>query len=341
MKPYYKLLNIRGLLPALGSLFLLASCSSYQYAGYDNDGIYSSSRTGEAYTANDYEESYEDALYYKNLFGEKAEQFAAVPEEGAIFTDIEAYSSGQYDSEMFGEEGLAYEPGRAAWGTDPDEISINIYNNYSPFYYAYGYPYYAGYFDPYWGPYYRYGYYNPYSYRFGYGYGYPYYHRGWSFGFHYGWGNYYAHRYSPYYYGNSYYNNYNRRDVAYNPGRRDSYSSEVRYRRNDDSRVSRIQNYSNSRNIRAAGTNRTDARTYQSRSTRVRATEPQRRSSDSYRTTTQRREVQTTRPAPTRSAPQMRTTRSTGNNNSTYRSSSSSGSRSSGTTTRSSRGRGN
>lgn len=346
MNRYYKLINLRSLVSVMGSMFLLASCSSYQYAGYENDGIYSSSKTGEAYTANDYEESYEDALYYKKLFGEKAEQFGAIPEEGAIFTDIESYTSGQYDAEMFGEEGLAYEPGRAAWGSDPDEISINIYNDYNPFYYGYGYPYYAGFYDPYWGPYYRYGYYNPY--RYGYGYGYPFAYHSWglNIGWSFGWGGYYGHRYSPYYYGHNYYPSYNRYDVAYSRGRRDTYSAGNRYRQsNNESRISRIQSYSNSRNVRAAGTSRIDARTYQTRTTRVNSSSiPNRRSSDSYRSSTQRREVVSPQTAPVRSSsPQVRTTRSSGNNNSTYRSSSSgSSTRSSGTTSsRSSRGRGN
>ena len=353
MKRYYKLLNLRSLATALGSLFLLASCSSYQYAGYDNDGIYSSPSNGEAYTDNDYEESYEDALYYKNLFGEKAEQFEAVPADGAIFTDIESYSSGQYDENMFGAEGLEYEPGRAAWGTDPDEIAINVYNNYphySPFYYGYGYPYayYGGFYDPFWGPrYYRYGFYDP----FYYGHPYAYNSWRWNIGFGFGWGGYYGygHRYSPWYPYGHYYDHYPRmyrRDVAYNASRRDAYSDTYRDRRavSSDSRISRIQGYSNSRNVRAAGTRVNDSRTYQTRSTRVRSTST--RSDDAYRSSSQRRSVPAVRSGSyENSRPAVRSSRSSRSNNSTYRSSSSStrstssGTRSS-SSSRSSRGRG-
>ncbi len=361
MKRYYKLLNVRGVLSALGSLFLLASCSSYQYAGYDNDGIYSSSKDGEAYTANDYEESYEDALYYKNLFGEKAAQFEAVPENGAIFTDIESYSSGQYSDEtMFGPEGLEYQSGNAAWGTNPDEIAVNVYNNY-PFYgsFGFGHPFYAGFYDPFYGPGFgRFGFHDPFYGpgfgRFGFHdpfyFGHPFAYNPWRWnvGWGFGWGGYYGfgHRFSPYYpYGGGfydYYPSYNRRDVAYNNGRRGSYSNDYRNRQaTSESRISRIQGYSNSRNVRAAGTRANDSRTYQSRSTRVRSSSDRRE--DAYRSSTQRRSVPAVRSsASERSRPAVRSSRSSRSNNSTYRSStntrSSSGTRS--TSSRSSRGRG-
>ncbi|MCC8360779.1 hypothetical protein [Salinimicrobium sediminilitoris] len=349
MKRYYKLLNVRSLLPALGSLFLLASCSSYQYAGYENDGIYSSSQSGEAYTANDYEESYEDALYYKNLFGEKAEQFGAVSQDGAIFTDVESYSSGQYDENMFGAEGMEYEPGRAAWGTDPDEIAVNIYNNYpayGSFYYPYGYPYYTGFYDPFWGPrYYPYGFYDP----FYFGSPYTYNSWRWNIGWGFGWGGYYGygHRYSPYHpYGgySNYYPYYNRSNVAYNTGRRDSYSNSYRDRQaNSESRISRIQGYSNTRNVRAAGTRVNDNRTYQTRSTRVRSSST--RTNDTYRSSSQRRSSPAVRSnSSSNPRPEARSSRSSRSNNSSYRSSSSNTrSSSSGTgssSSRSSRGRG-
>ena len=350
MKSNYKLLNVRSLLFAVSSLFLLASCSSYQYAGYDNDGIYSSSSQGEAYTANDYEESYEDALYYKNLFGQKASEFEAVPESGAIFTDVESYSSGQYEENMFGAEGLEYEPGRAAWGTDPDEIAVNIYNHnpfYSPFYhgFGFGYPYYGGFYDPFWGPrYHRFGFYDP----FWYGHPYAFNSWRWNIGWGFGWGGYYGYgnRYSPYFPYGGYYNNYpfyNRRDVAYNAGRRDSYSNVYRNRQvNAESRVSRIQGYSNTRNVRAAGTRVNDSRTYQTRSTRVRSSST--RSNDAYRSATQRRSVPAVRGRSyENSRPAVRSSRSSRSNNSSYRSSTQTRSSSGGTrssSSRSSRGRG-
>ncbi|MFD2518079.1 hypothetical protein [Salinimicrobium flavum] len=344
MKRYYKLFNFKAVIVAFGALLLLASCSSYQYAGYEDDGIYSSERT-EAYTANDYEESYEDALYYKRLFAEKSEQFARVPEEGAIFTDIESYTStGNFEDIEFMQQELDYQAGRAPWGNDPDEISINIYQD--PFFYPYygypyyGYPYYAGFYDPFWGPRY-YGYGHPF--RYGYGYGH-YSSWGWSFGF--GWNNYYRYGYHPYYGGHHYYPYYNRDRFAYNSGRRDSYR-DYSYNRSDVSaRSSRIQKYSNPRNVRAVRSN-ADARTYQTRTTRVRSSSTPVRRSESYNRSRNESNIRGMDNNRTRSnnSTRVRSTRSSNNNSSSVRSSSSNTrSSSSGNKTsssRSSRGRGN
>lgn len=340
MKRYYKLFNLRAIFFSFSALLLLASCSSYQYAGYDNDGIYSSDQD-EAYTANDYEESYDNALYYQQLFAEKADQFGNVPEEGAIFTDIEAYSSGAYDEDYM-QEDLDYTVGRAAWGSDPDEISINLYND--SFYYPYYRPYYAGFYDPFWGPNYYYGFgYYPYNYG---------YYGSWRFSIGWGW-NSWRYRYSPYYgyhhypyysghYYHPYYNSY--RNVAYNRGRRDSYANYNRSNRtNLDARTSRVRSYSNPRNVRAARSNY-DRRTYQTRSSRVRSTStPSRRSNSTYnrgRSSNSRAvRTQSTRSRSNNTSTRTRTSRSSSGNNNAVRSSSSS--RSSNSTSRSSRGRGN
>lgn len=345
MKRSYRLFNIRALFFSFSALLLLASCSSYQYAGYDNDGIYSSDRD-EAYTANQYEESYEDALYYKQLFAQKSEQFANVPEEGAIFTDIESYSSGAYD-EDFMQEDLDYTVGRAAWGSDPDQIAINIYQD--PFYRPYHYPYYAGFYDPFWG-------YPYYSHRYGYPYGY---YNSWSVGFGFGWSSWrYGHpyyspywrHYYPYYGGHNYNQYYNHRDVAYNNTRRNSYNDYDGYSRtNINTRSNRVQSYSNPRNVRAARSNsdyRTDSndRTYRTRSTRVRSTSTPARRNSTYSRSRSSGEVRAVRSTQTRSnnSTRVRSTRSSsGNNNNSAVRSSSSSSRSSGTSSRSSRGRGN
>lgn len=341
MKRYYKLLNLRAILSGFSALLLLASCSSYQYAGYDNDGIYSSSGEGEAYTANDYEESYENALYYKRLFAEKSQQFDNVPEEGAIFTDIEGYSStGEYDDAAFMEEGLDYQVGRAAWGSDPDRISINIYNDYNPFYNPYIHPFYAGFYDPFWGPYYDYYAYRPFGY--GYPYGYSYY-NSWRWNFGWGWGYGYGYRpYHPYYYyGHRYhYPSYNYRDVAYSSSRRNSYSDYNSIRSNrTDARSSRVQSYSNPNAVRAVRTN-SDPRTYQTRSTRVRSSSSDVRRNSEYNPSREVRQVRSTGTRRSNTSA-VRTSRSSSSNNVYRSSSSSSSSRSTGTSTRSSRGRGN
>ena len=355
MKPYYKLLNLRALLSGFGALLLLASCSSYQYAGYDNDGIYSSSPEGEAYTANDYEDSYEDALYYKQLFAEKSEQFETIGENGIIFTDVDSYTStGAYADQPFLEDGITYESGLPAWGSDPDEISINIYHDMfgNPFYNPYINPYYAGYYDPFYSPF-RYGWGYPYHYPYGYGgYGYAYSSWGWNVGWGFGW-NTWGHHYRPYYHGYwpGYYNShygYNPRNVAYNSGRRNSYSGSDyngSVRSNDTySRTSRVSRYSNPRDIRAGRSNLdVSNRTYSTRSTRVRSEASPLRRNDAYRTSErtfsrERSSVRTRSNADTR----VRTSRPSTYNSGTVRSSSSS-TRSSGSSSsgRSSRGRGN
>lgn len=347
MRRYYRLFNIRALFFSFSALLLLASCSSYQYAGYENDGIYSSDRD-EAYTANDYEESYEDALYYKQLFAQKSEQFANVPEEGAIFTDIDSYSSGAYDQD-FMQEDLDYTVGRAAWGSDPDQISINIYQD--PFYRPFFSPYYAGFHDPFWGyPYYNFGFGHPYGY-----------YSSWNFGFGFGWNSWRYGHYAPYwghhspffgghpYYGGYYYPYYDQRNVAYNTTRRNSYRDYDGYSRtNINTRSSRVESYSNPRNVRAARSTSkystdTDDRTYRTRSTRVRSnSSPVRRNSTYSRSSRSSSEVRSVRSTQTRgnNSTRVRSSRSSSGNNSAVRSSSSS-SRSSGTTSRSSRGRGN
>lgn len=342
MRRYYRLFNIRALFFSFSALLLLASCSSYQYAGYENDGIYSSDRD-EAYTANDYEESYEDALYYKQLFAQKSEQFANVPEEGAIFTDIDSYNSGAYDGD-FTQEDLDYTVGRAAWGSHADQISINIYQD--PFHRPFFSPFYAGFYDPFWG--------DPY---FHHGFGFPFgYYNNWNFGFGFGWNSWrYGHPYytpfwrhhSPFY-GNYFYPHYNQRSVAYNTTRRNSYRDYDGYNRtNINTRASRVQSYSNPRNVRAVRSNAdyrtsTNDRTYRTRSTRVRSTSSPVRRNSTYSRSRSSSEVRSVRSNQTRSnnSTRVRSTRSSSGNNNAVRSSSSS-SRSSGTTSRSSRGRGN
>ena len=355
---YFPFSNIRALFfgPAL---LLLASCGSYQYTGYEHDGIYSPENR-EAVTANDHAESYEEALYYKQLFAQKAEQFSNIPQEGAIFTDIEGYTStGMYEDQSFMQEGIAYQGGNAPWGQEVDEISINVYNSpfFSPFYHPYMSPYYGGFYDPFWM--------NRYGYGYGYGwnhwgYGYPY-HNPWRWN-RWGWNAGLA-VHSPFY-GYYRYGNYNpyysRNNVAYNSTRRSSYTdynNSSIVRNNSKARSSRIQDYSNSRGIRAERSsallrsNRgdNDDRTYSTRTTRVESPKSRSRSnsnstyrssnSRSYERSTQARSSRSTRSYDTNR--QVRRSTSTSRSSGTMRSSSSTP-RSSGTSSsRSSRGRGN
>ena len=68
---------------------LAASCSSSQSA-YESDGIYASESQNMAAAEEDSKSS-----YYRQYFQSKDKTFEEVPEEGAVFTNIEAYSSNE------------------------------------------------------------------------------------------------------------------------------------------------------------------------------------------------------------------------------------------------------
>ena len=352
MKPLYQLLNVRAYLSGAVALLSLASCGSYQYAGYDSDGIYADSAVAERYTKEEQTPSADKTLYYKQAFAQQAEVFENMTEGGAIFTDIDSYSSGTYDAEAQQDQyyGEAYGP----WGDQVDEIAIHIYPN--PHYGYYGY----GYLHPY---YYGYGYGHPFSSRY-----YSYYDPYWSWPY-YGYGSrihspwhwnaawiglgfsdyWYYNRYLSGYYGYSY---NTRQNAAYINSRRNAFTDNVG--RNSRSAVRYSDSYRNTRNVRATSrsnqdynsvrtTRSSNSRTYNTRASRVEnpsRVRSNRSSSDarSYRTSTPQAKPSTTR----RSTPSYTPSRTTRSSSGTYRSSGSV--RSSGTTSggaRSSRGRGN
>ena len=198
------------LIGALGLLFSLVSCGSYQYAGYD-DGIYGTSeRNVEYYTESSNEvPSSQNSNYYQNYFKEKSQELDYLSQDDVIFTDIDSYES---DYEVGNDTLVDTQAFYAGWGQNSTEVSINVYNSgylfnnwwYRPFYYSYGY----GFYNHWYNPYRFYGYsnwYNPYGYYGFYNWHYPYY------------GSYYS-NYG--YYGNYYNNYYSRRGIAYNAGRR-------------------------------------------------------------------------------------------------------------------------
>lgn len=204
--------------PAL--LFLLASCGSYQYAGYEDDGIYSDGNRETSYEENQYNDVEEsNSEYYEDFFAEKSAQYENIPTEGAIFTDIESYSSqSNYQGEEVYEDENYDSESYGPWGSESNSVSINYYADYSypRFYYPgwiggwdYGYGY-----NPYWG-----GYHNSFGWNFGFGY--HHYYNGFYPPYYYG----YGYGYNPYYYGynSNYPFYYNRRNVAYNAGRRNTY----------------------------------------------------------------------------------------------------------------------
>jgi hypothetical protein len=64
---------------ALGLMAVLTSCGSFQYAGYDNDGIYSSETSNDdAVQETVVSLSSNDSNYYKNYFSENKAQVNAL-----------------------------------------------------------------------------------------------------------------------------------------------------------------------------------------------------------------------------------------------------------------------
>lgn len=196
---------------------LLTSCGSYYNAGYE-DGIYASRNSTTANEASNYEteDSNSKANYYKQYFQSKDKTFEDVPEEGAIFTDIDSYSTTESlddDGYIVVEENQDYEGGYGAWGSNGGEVTVNIYSQPVGFGYWGFNPWYAG-----WG----WGWGSPFWYR-------PWYGPGWGIGWGwgspfwggFGWGYPYGFGFGggafcyPFYGGYGYYNT-----VAYNRGRR-------------------------------------------------------------------------------------------------------------------------
>ncbi|MDX1544201.1 MAG: hypothetical protein R3214_09670 [Christiangramia sp.] len=351
MKLYYILRNKLNLLFIPVVLFAMVSCGSYQYSGYEADGIYGESRPGiwkqEEPQPTEVRPN-NNNHYYKNLFAQQSEMYGEILESD-IFTDVESYTSSD-GYENYNDIGgdVAYVGGNAPWGDDPDTYTINIYNNgfYSPWRYGWAYQhfpfYYGGFYDPWYYPYWHGGYWGgPIAYGYGsywnigFGFGYPFYS-----GYYPYYRPYYRHHYSPYSYNNN---------IAYNQGRRNStaYYSDGENRRNNSARSSysrsireirnsRSSDYGTSR-VRSSASNNDDRTIYTRTNRRTESSRSydynrSRNSSPVY----QRSSQSTDRTY--RSSPSRRSNSSSPTRSSTTRSSSSS-SRSSGTTTRSSGGR--
>lgn len=208
---------------------LIYSCGVYNNGHTDNDGIYQSESETDLATDN------EKASYYKQYFESKDKDYEDLPEEGLIFTDIEAYNT----TESMDEEGYVvveerddYDEGYGGWGDNTEDISINVYN-YGGYYGGY----YGYYHSPYW---YRY-WHQPYWYwNIGFYWGYPFYYP------HYYYYGYYGHYYNPYYWYpyKSNYISYNRgrRNLDYYPSRTvDRGRSNTSYKRNSYSRSESIR----------------------------------------------------------------------------------------------------
>lgn len=331
-------------------LLLLASCGSYQYSGYE-DGIYGDSNQQPlpAEEPTQYANNNQDQgnTYYKNLFSEKSEFYGQMA-DNIVFTDVESYSSAggnENEEEIYYENQQGYAGGQAPWGEDPDQYTVNIYNNgfhggmYNPwrwnrFGYGFGHggfgyggywgnpffnPYYGGGFSP-WGGGFSYGPSWGWGNRFGYGYGYgygrfhnPYWGRGFVNNPFYGAGN-------------------NYRDVAYNSGRRASYSDYGSNNRRDNISSLRDNESSYSRSIRSIRSNQDSDR---SRS----YTRSSDNNSKVYSRSNRRSEPSRVNTSSKRRNSNINRSNRSSRSNSTYKRSSNSSSRSSGTVRSSSNSR--
>ncbi len=192
-------------------VLFFASCGTHSDNDYsDRDGIYSNDKE---VTVTETTKEDKDS-YYKQYFKTKELAYKDVPDDNAIFTDIDEY----YTTETVDEDGYIVTEEReieeeyGAWGSNSGEVTINIYGGYS-----YGY-----WHRPHW----WYGSYWGYPYYYGYGWGYPYYWGGY-WGGHWGWGYpYYGHWYGypTHYYGHGY-----NGTIAYNRGRRNTSYANSRY----------------------------------------------------------------------------------------------------------------
>lgn len=144
---------------------IIGSCSSYQNSSYyDSDGIYNSAgyqKKEVASNNNPNSNKYQEYFHELNKDASKSD----------ILTDVNSYSSQTVDSTANSTQG--YDSGNPGWGSNPQNVSVNVYDNswgwsywnnywygsYWGWYNWYG-PYW-GWYWPYWGwyGYYGYGYY--------------------------------------------------------------------------------------------------------------------------------------------------------------------------------------
>lgn len=209
MKDIYQFRNKVALLFSGAIGVLLVSCSGYQTATYDDDGIYNWETPVVVTKDVAVKETSANSKYYEEYFGRTVTDYGEIVEDD-VFTDVDSYSS----QDVVEQDTENAKESYAAWEDAGDNVTINVYNT-RPYYYSYYRPY--GYWNNYyyndwalcnwswgWG-----GYYNNYGY-YGYNYGYPYYYN------------------SPYYYGY-----YGRRNYAYINGPRNRrYASNSYYGRN-------------------------------------------------------------------------------------------------------------
>ncbi len=206
MKANYKLRNRLSYLIFGGlSVLTAVSCGSSQSTTADRDGIYGDSRYDRR------SETTSSSAYYRDYFG-------TLHDETLVYTDAENYSSSDSAKAEQPREATGY----AGWGSESDNVTVNIYGNnwgwnnwYAP---SWGWGW-NNWYGPSWG----WGWNSWYGPSWGIGWGWNSWGAGWYGGW--GWNNWYGpgwgwgynQWYSPHWYG------HNHHHYAYGGGRRGSY----------------------------------------------------------------------------------------------------------------------
>ena len=228
MKTYYFSCGPIRIFSTVGLMALLiTSCGSYQNSSSDNDGIYGN---GSQRTEN--QQSAASNYHYKDYFG----SLQGTDEQVEIFTDVNSYRTIPTDSI---DNRTTYATGNAGWGSDNDNIVVNVYDN------NWGY----GMWNNYW--------YSGWGWNVGMGWN-SWYGPGWGMGWNnwygpgWGWNSYYY----PYYgVNNYYYNNWNH--YAHHDGIRG-----VRNNMYGSSRSSANRSYATGRRVNSAYSNGTRSTSY-------------------------------------------------------------------------------
>jgi hypothetical protein len=112
---------------ALGLMAVLTSCGSFQYAGYENDGIYSSETYNDDVVVETVvSTAIDDSNYYKNYFAENKAQVDAITTESEIFTDVDSYE-GNYMERA--QDTIEERPPYGGWGQSNENVTINYIDN--------------------------------------------------------------------------------------------------------------------------------------------------------------------------------------------------------------------
>lgn len=329
---------------ALGLMAMLTSCGSFQYAGYDNDGIYTTDDNNVEVERTVVSTSTDDSNYYKNYFAENSAELDAITEEGEIFTDIDSYQ-GNYTE--IDQDTLEQRPAYGGWGQNNSTVTINVIDNgwygwNDPWLWNGGFGVASWGWGRPWG-WNRWGFgWNNWGWNAGWGWNNPW---AWNAGWGYGWNNWgWGPGWNNWGWNNGFYRNSNR--YAYNSGRRGSvlYNNDLsRLRRSNaavnrrDYSTRRLSNATRNSNTTRVRSNNSSTRVRSNSNTRVtRPTRTTRNSSSTRVRSNSGNNTRVTRPTrSTRSSGSVRSTRSTrSSSGSRVRSSggsrSSSGSRSSG-----------